>query len=146
MTLRTKLFLAQLPLVVALLFLGILSIITTSRIGDSSQTILKDNYRSVLAVQKMKESLERMDSAAFFVIEERRQEAEDIFLDHRSRFEAELALQKSNITEKDEREATDSLTIPGGNIGQNRMNFSHCTAAQKKRPFISKSFIPCSNP
>lgn len=109
MTLRTKLFMAQLPLVAALLFLGVFSLVTTSRIGDSSQTILKDNYRSVLAIQKMKESLERMDSAAFFVIEGRRREAEDIITGHRARFEAELALQKSNITEKGERDATSEL-------------------------------------
>jgi len=109
MTLRTKLFIAQLPLVAALFFLGIFSMVTTSSIGDSSQTILKDNYRSVLAVQKMKESLERMDSAAFFVIEGRRAEAEDIIAGHRARFETELALQKGNITEKGERSATNEL-------------------------------------
>ncbi len=109
MTLRTKLFIAQLPLVAALFFLGILSMITTSRIGDSSQTILKDNYRSVLAVQKMKESLERMDSAAFFVMEGRRGEAGDIIADHRARFEAELAIQEGNITEKGERDVTGQL-------------------------------------
>jgi len=109
MTLRAKLFMAQLPLVAALFFLGILSMVTTSRIGDNSQTILKDNYRSVLAVQKMKESLERMDSAALFVIEGRRGEAEDIIADHRSQLETELALQERNITEEGERDATGKL-------------------------------------
>lgn len=142
MTLRTKLFLAQLPLVVALFFLGTLSTVTTSRIGDSSQTILKDNYRSVLAVQKMKESLERMDSAAFFVIEGRRQEAEDILLDHRSRFETELALQKSNITEKDELEATRRLDDSWRQYRAKQEELLALHGSAKEKTFYFKELYP----
>jgi signal transduction histidine kinase/HAMP domain-containing protein len=142
MTLRTKLFLAQLPLVVALFFLGTLSIVTTSRIGDSSQTILKDNYRSVLAVQKMKESLERMDSAAFFVIEGRRREAEDIFLDHRSRFETELALQKGNITEKGEIEATRQLDDSWRQYRAKQDEFLALHGSAKEKTLYFKELYP----
>ena len=58
-----KLLLAQSPIALALASLGIFSVVAISYLGSHSQTILKDNYRSVLAAQRMKEALERMDSA-----------------------------------------------------------------------------------
>ena len=38
------------------------------RLGNKIDVILRENYRSVLAAQRMKEALERMDSAALFAI------------------------------------------------------------------------------
>ena len=37
-----------------------------AKLGNSVDVILRENYRSVLAGQQMKESAERMDSALFF--------------------------------------------------------------------------------
>ena len=68
MTLRTKLLHAQLPLVGALVVIGVAGSLITTSLGWSSRDILKDNYRSVLAVQRMKESIERMDSGALFAL------------------------------------------------------------------------------
>jgi hypothetical protein len=68
MTLRTKLLLAQMPLGLALVLVCILSVLMFVSLGSHSQTILKDNYRSVLATQRMKESIERLDSAALFLL------------------------------------------------------------------------------
>jgi two-component system, NtrC family, sensor histidine kinase KinB len=74
MRLRTKLLLAQVPLALALLVLGAIAITTIGQLGLSSERILKDNYRSVLAAQRMKEAIERMDSAALFIALGRREE------------------------------------------------------------------------
>jgi signal transduction histidine kinase len=60
MRLRTKLLLAQLPLALALLLIGWLAVSTLGNLGGASQTILKDNYRSVLAMQRMKEAGESL--------------------------------------------------------------------------------------
>ncbi len=109
MTLRNKLLLAQAPLVLALAVLGAVAIGSLSRLGTHSQEILKDNYRSVLAAQRMKESIERIDSAALFVLSGHRSEAEGMIASNRAVFEAELAVQASNITELGEGEATDLL-------------------------------------
>src|SRR5205823_6235393 len=65
-TLRTKLVLAQLPLAAGLTLLGFVALRTLDALGRSSQRILQDNYRSVLAAQRMKEAVERVDSAAVF--------------------------------------------------------------------------------
>jgi NtrC-family two-component system sensor histidine kinase KinB len=109
MSLKTKLFLAQVPLALALLVLGAIAITTIGRLGSSSERILKDNYRSVLAAQRMKEAIERMDSAALFVTLGRREEGKQLARRNRALFEEELDVQIKNITEKGEQEASAAL-------------------------------------
>ena len=109
MTLRIKLLVSLSPLVVSLAIFSVLSIHTVSDLGIQSNLILKDNYRSVLAVQRMKESIERMDSACLFIIAGRRDEGEKIISNHRSLFNRELQIQRGNITESGEKEATGRL-------------------------------------
>jgi len=94
-TLRRKLLLAQAPLALVLALLGGVALRTLSELGRSSQRILQDNYRSVLAAQRMKDALEQMDR-------KRAPEAA-------AQFEAELKAQEANITEPGEKEQTERL-------------------------------------
>ena len=109
MNLRGKLLLAQAPLAAALLVLGVLSVRTVAALGHSSARILSDNYRSVLAAQRMKEALERIDSAAAFRISGRVALADAQEPPNRKAFERELLVQEHNITESGETEATGRL-------------------------------------
>ena len=110
MRLKTKLLLAQVPLALALLVLGVIAITTIGQLGAHSEKILKDNYRTVLATQRMKEAMERMDSAALFIALGQREEGRKLGLANRRLFEAELEVQKNNITEPGEQEATAVLS------------------------------------
>ncbi|MBI3304264.1 MAG: HAMP domain-containing protein, partial [Deltaproteobacteria bacterium] len=67
------------------------------------------NYRSVLAAQRMKESIERMDSAALFLVAGQREKGLRQTSEHQPLFEAELEVQEGNITESGEREVTGRL-------------------------------------
>ena len=109
MNLRTKLLLAQGPLIAGLITLGVVGRAATSTLGHSSELILKDNYRSVLAAERMKEAIERIDSATLFLVAGREARAQAQLADHRRRFEAELAVQEGNITEPGETESTRRL-------------------------------------
>jgi len=110
MTLRLKLLLAQAPLAVALVAVGLLAVATTSSLGKHSQEILKDNYRSVLAAQRMKDSIERMqDVAALVLIGDQGRNAMDQITGPRQVFESELRVQEGNITEPGEAQATQHL-------------------------------------
>jgi two-component system, NtrC family, sensor histidine kinase KinB len=109
MTFRSKLFLAQVPLVVALLLIGAAGGVITSSLGRGSQRILEDNYRSVLAAQRMKESIERMDSGALFLVAGEVARGTAQATEHRRRFEEELEVQENNITEPGEGESTARL-------------------------------------
>ena len=109
MNLYKKLLLAQAPIAIALAIVGIFSVIVVSYLGSHSQTILKDNYRSVLAAQRMKEAIERMDSGALFMVAGERQKGLEQVEKNRPIFEAELKVQEGNITESGEKEFTEGL-------------------------------------
>lgn len=106
MTLRGKLVLAQVPLALALVVVGVVSAVVTTRLGERARLILADNYRSVLAAQRMKESLERLDSQALILLSERTQDQAVPFAAQRELFEKELVVQEGNLTELGEPEAT----------------------------------------
>jgi signal transduction histidine kinase len=109
MNLYKKIMLAEAPLVLALAIVCVVSVIVISSLGSHSQLILKDNYRSVLAAQRMKEAIERLDSAALFIVAGERQKGITQAEKHRPIFESELKVQESNITEAGEKEFTAKL-------------------------------------
>ncbi|HEY1236242.1 MAG TPA: HAMP domain-containing protein, partial [Candidatus Binatia bacterium] len=109
MNLYRKLLLAQAPIALALAIVGVVSVIVVSFLGSHSQTILKDNYRSVLAAQRMKEAIERMDSGALFIAAGQRAKGIEQAEKYRPIFEAELRVQEGNITESGEKEFTERL-------------------------------------
>jgi signal transduction histidine kinase/HAMP domain-containing protein len=108
-TLRTKLLLAQLPLVIALGVTILIGSVVARDLGRGAQTILRDNYRSVLAAERMKEAAERVDSGLAFLTLGRGDVGRPQISDQVPRFEAELGAQEANITEPGEREATATL-------------------------------------
>jgi signal transduction histidine kinase len=107
--LRAKLLFAQAPLVLALALLGILSGAVTRRLGQQARFVLADNYRSVLAAERMKESLERINNAALFELAGHGAGTAAQIAESRQRFEQELAAQQGNITEPGEGAATRKL-------------------------------------
>ena len=109
MTLRARLLLAQGPLAVALALVGILAVATLADLGKSGERVLADNYRSVLAAQRMKEALERTDSAALFLLIGEDARALRQSAENRPRFESELQVELQNITEPGEQQAADAL-------------------------------------
>ena len=109
MTLRTRLLLSQLPLAAGLALLGFVALRTLDTLGRSSQRILQDNYRSVLAAQRMKDALERVDSAALFRAAGQPEKSDAQAAANMRKFNEELSVQEHNITEPGEREATGEL-------------------------------------
>jgi two-component system, NtrC family, sensor histidine kinase KinB len=109
MRMRTKLVLAQLPLVIALGVTIVVGSLVARDLGRGSQMILEDNYRSVLAAERMKESAERIDSGIVFVILGKVTMGLDQINANIPRFEAELEAQEANITERGEHDATAKL-------------------------------------
>src|SRR5512137_1562737 len=107
MTLRRRLLLAQVPLAAALLVVGAASLRTVSFLGDRSETILQDNYRSVLASQRMGDALDGLDREA--LLRALSQPAVERAQALRDRFESELRIQEGNLTEPGEGELTERV-------------------------------------
>ncbi len=109
MTLRRKLLLSQLPLLIALVVTAAGSLYAAVRFGSAPSDILYQNFRSFDAGRSMLRATNAIDqrvlSASF---EGRPFAAAEVSADLAS-FDRELRLQESNITEKGERAATATL-------------------------------------
>ncbi len=127
MTLRRRLLLAQAPLATALILLGAASLRTATSLGQSSQNILKDNYRSVLAAQRMGDALDALDRQALLRAAGRPAGSDEELV---QRFEEELRVQEGNITEPGESEVTRRLRAAWEGYLQ-----ALRSAAESPRPF-----------
>src|SRR5882757_205644 len=103
-TLRTKLLIGLTPLLAILVALGLWAVVMFSRLGGNIDVILRENYRSVLAAQNMKEAVERMDSALLFANSGQEARARDQFREFRPKFEENLRVEQGNITLPGEQE------------------------------------------
>lgn len=105
MNLRTKLLLAFLVFVVALMALGAWSARRIDRLGKTAEHIIANNYDSVVAAQDMKESLERLDDTAdLFALRGDAAPAVQQVAVQRTRFDRAFARAANNITKSGETE------------------------------------------
>jgi hypothetical protein len=98
MTLRQKLALGFGGLLLIIASVGILSILQFRELGRAVDVVLRENYKSVLACLEMKESLDRMDSGAVFIVLGHVKEGDDLLASNEARFERALERELRNIT------------------------------------------------
>jgi len=96
--LRQKISLGFGALLVIIVVIGTQSVLHLSRLGASIDVILRENYRSVIACQQMKEALERIDSGILFVLLGHAREGNDLIRDNQAAFEESLEAALNNIT------------------------------------------------
>ena len=96
--LRHKLYLGFGGLLVIILVVGIQSVGRLTQLGGSIDVILKENYRSVVACEHMKESVERIDSGAVFVLLGERERGAALIESNMPRFSEALQTELHNIT------------------------------------------------
>jgi len=95
---RQKLSLGFGGLLLIILIIGIQSILQLTRLGVSIDVILRENYRSVIACQEMKEALERIDSGILFTLLGYSREGTEFIRKNESAFEKALQTELNNIT------------------------------------------------
>ncbi|HEY4591551.1 MAG TPA: HAMP domain-containing protein, partial [Thermoanaerobaculia bacterium] len=96
--LPTKLTLGFVVLLAILIAVGVESISLLDRLGGAIDVILRENYKSVIACEQMKEALERMDSGALFALAGEEPQGRSLVIQHRPNFEAALKTELGNIT------------------------------------------------
>ena len=96
--LRQKLSLGFGGLLLIILMIGIQSILHLTQLGPAIDVILRENYRSVIACQEMKESLERMDSGILFVLLGEKEKGIELIQKNGVAFEKALQAELNNIT------------------------------------------------
>lgn len=108
-TLRTKILIGLLPTLAILVALGLWAVGMFYRLGWNIDVILRENYRSILAAERMKESIERMDSGLLFVIAGQPARGRAEFDMNRAKFEEHLKVEQGNVTLPGEQGLADDL-------------------------------------
>src|SRR4030042_5612217 len=85
-------------LLLIILIIGIQSIIHLTQLGPAIDVILRENYRSVMSCQDMKEALERMDSGILFIFLGEKQKGTELIQKNEDLFEKALQAELNNIT------------------------------------------------
>ena len=98
MKLRMKIMSGFLILAVMLAVAGIFSIYELTSIRSSVQSLLDDNYKSIVAARKMIEALEREDSGLLLLISGERQEGQQMIEKSDRAFQSALDTAKNNLT------------------------------------------------
>ncbi len=132
MNLRNKLLLSFLIFIAAILAVGVWSAWRLRELGGVSQRIISNNYDSVVAAQDMKESLERMDSAALFLLLGDRDRAMAQFNQHRDHFDKAFDRAANNITEPGESQIIESIRRDRDEYYQRFETF--VTEGERRRP------------
>ncbi|HYA12892.1 MAG TPA: ATP-binding protein [Syntrophales bacterium] len=96
--LRHKLLLGFGGLLLIIALIGLQSITKVTTLGGAIDVILKENYQRVLACQDMKESLERMDSGALFILSGSEKEGREAIDVNVPVFEKALQIELNTIT------------------------------------------------
>ncbi|MEW6130488.1 MAG: ATP-binding protein [Acidobacteriota bacterium] len=100
--LKQKLISSYGLLIALILAVSVWGIYHLVSLGRAIDVILVNNYKSIIAAERMKDALERLDSSALFAISGQTAKAQNQFAENVSKFADELRVAASNITEKDE--------------------------------------------
>lgn len=109
MTLRRKLLLSQLPLVLALSAITAGALYAAVRFGSAPGDILYENFRSFDAARSMLHTIDSIDQRVLSADLEGRAFSAADAADELAAFDRDLRLQESNITETGEEQATAAL-------------------------------------
>ncbi|MBV9122170.1 MAG: HAMP domain-containing protein, partial [Planctomycetes bacterium] len=97
-SLRTRIWITLLPLLALLAVLGGAGMVLLYRLGGSIDLILKENYESVIAMERLNEALERIDSSYQFTLAGREKEAREQYHENWTLYDNALKKEEGNIT------------------------------------------------
>lgn len=98
LSLRTRILLTVAPLVALLAAVGVAGVLLLNNLGKRSDEILRENYVSVRAMDRLNEAVERIDSAFQFALAGREKEAVELYREHWAEYRAQVKVEEANVT------------------------------------------------
>ncbi|HEY5706645.1 MAG TPA: ATP-binding protein [Terrimicrobiaceae bacterium] len=95
---KRRIFLGLAPIFVLIVAMGAYAVLLFTKLGTRVDVILRENFRSVLAGQQMKEAAERMDSGLFFSLVGEEQRGRDLYSRNLPVFKEALKTESGNVT------------------------------------------------
>jgi signal transduction histidine kinase len=109
LSLRYRIVLILLPLLVLMTALGSAAVVLLYRLGGSIDAILRENYESVIFMENLNEALERIDSSFQFALAGREGKARQQYLQNWESYRGSLRKEQNNITIPGEGELVERL-------------------------------------
>jgi signal transduction histidine kinase/HAMP domain-containing protein len=110
LSLRYRILLALLPLLVLLAVIGGSAMVLLQDLGGRARAILRENYDSVLYMERLNEALERIDSSFAFALAREEKRAKEQYATNWRAYREWLGKEQGNITEPGEGELVARLT------------------------------------
>ncbi len=139
---KWRIFFGIAPILVLVAGIGICAIILFRSLGGKIDLLLKENYRSVVAGQQMKESLERMDSAAFFTLVGEDARGRQVYRQNEPIFAENLRIEEHNVTLPGEQELADSLHSLFASYSSEISKFWNLSDLDQKRRVYFDALLP----
>ncbi|HEV3203066.1 MAG TPA: hypothetical protein VGY77_01725, partial [Gemmataceae bacterium] len=98
LTLRNRIILTLTPLLAILALLGGAGFVLLSRLGGRIDQILRENYDSVLYMERLNEALERIDSSFTFALAGREKQALEQYRENWKQYLVNLDKEQHNVT------------------------------------------------
>jgi two-component system, NtrC family, sensor histidine kinase KinB len=95
---KRRIFLGLTPIFVLIVAMGAYAVLLFAKLGTRVDVILRENFRSVLAGQQMKEASERMDSGLFFSLVGEEERGRNLYTHNLPVFLEGLRIESGNIT------------------------------------------------
>ena len=131
MTLNRRLLIGIAPILLIFLAVGLYAIFLFSKLGGAIDVILRENYQSVVAAQKMKESADRMNAGLLQALSGDEEKGKQQFDQNAPVFEKNLQLELHNIT------------LPGEGDLAAKLNQLHDAYVKTAAQFLA---LPASDP
>lgn len=108
-SLRQRILITLIPLLLLLAAIGSAGIVLLFRLGNSVNAILRENYRSVIAMEGLNEAVERIDSSFQFALSGRQEQARQQFTRSWKSYLDNLGIERNSVTVPGEAELVDRL-------------------------------------
>ena len=95
---KRRILLGLAPIFILIVAMGAYAVLLFAKLGTRVDVILRENFRSVLAGQQMKEAAERMDSGLFFSLVGEEERGHGLYTKSLPIFEGGLRIESGNIT------------------------------------------------
>ena len=139
---RKRILIGLLPLFILLIAVGCYAVSLFARLGGAIDVILRENYRSIVASQNMKESAERMDSALFFTLAGEWSRAEQMYNENLPIFDQNMEIELHNLTIPGEAELATDLQKLHGEYVIKAKAFLATTDLTKRQEMYFKEMLP----
>jgi signal transduction histidine kinase len=110
MTLRYRIALTLAPLLALMVILGSTAMVILHRLGEQIDLILRENYDSVMAMERLNEAVAGIDSSFQLALAGREEKAGQQYEPNWASYRDALQLEQNNITLPGEAELVDRLT------------------------------------